>query len=114
MRIGGTMHAVQATAAEAAALTVRTLPIPVPGPGEVLVEVHATAVTAAELTWPESWPAIPCHDVSGIIAAVGASVTHRHVGEAVYALIGFDRPGAAAEYVAVPGTTVRVCDLVPG
>ena len=28
--------------------------IPDPGPGELLVEVHATAITADELTWPES------------------------------------------------------------
>jgi len=30
-------------------------PTPVPGPGEALVEVHAAAITFAELTWDLSW-----------------------------------------------------------
>ncbi len=98
------MQAVQATAADAATLASTALPIPAAAPGEVLVEVHATAVTAGELSWPETWPAIPCHDLSGVIAAIGADVTDRQVGEAVYALIGFDRPGAAAQYVTLPAS----------
>jgi len=97
-----TMRVIEATAADPASLMPQTRPIPAPGAGEVLVEVHATAVTAGELAWPETWPAIPCHDLSGIITAVAADVTSRHVGEAVYALIGFDRPGAAAQYVSLP------------
>jgi NADPH:quinone reductase-like Zn-dependent oxidoreductase len=79
-----------------------TVPVPDPGPGEVLVEVHATAVTAGELTWPESWPAIPCHDLSGVVAETGSGVPGWRPGDEVYGLVGFDRPGAAAEYVTAP------------
>lgn len=25
--------------------------------------------------WPENWPAIPCHDLSGVVAALGDGVT---------------------------------------
>jgi NADPH:quinone reductase-like Zn-dependent oxidoreductase len=96
------MHAVLASSPDPDDLACRTVPVPVPGPGEVLVEVRATAVTAGELAWPESWPAIPCHDLSGVAARTGEGVTAFRDGEAVYGLIGFDRPGAAAEYVTVP------------
>jgi NADPH:quinone reductase-like Zn-dependent oxidoreductase len=98
------MHAVLAHGSDPTSLTYETLPRPRPGPGEVLIAVHATAVTAGELTWPESWPVIPAHDVSGVAADLGEGVTDTHVGDEVYGLIGFDRPGAAAEYVAVPAT----------
>ena len=47
-------------------------------------------------------PIIPSHEVSGVVAAVGAGVTDFAVGDEVYGLIRFDRDGAAAEYVAVP------------
>jgi len=63
------MRAMYASSADPASLTSQSVPVPDPGPGELLVEVRATAVTADELTWPESWPAIPCHDVSGVVAA---------------------------------------------
>ena len=97
-----TMSAMRASSPDPASLTCETVPVPDPGPGELLVEVHATAVTAGELTWPESWPAIPCHDLSGVVAATGSGVTSWRPGDEVYGLIGFDRPGAAAEYVTAP------------
>jgi NADPH:quinone reductase-like Zn-dependent oxidoreductase len=98
------MHAVLAHGNDPTSLTYETLPRPRPGPGEVLVAVHATAVTAGELTWPENWPVIPAHDVSGVAADLGEGVSDIHVGDEVYGLIDFNRPGAAAEYVAVPAT----------
>lgn len=104
MSPGSPMHAVLAHSSDPTSLTYDTLPRPRPGPGEVLVAVHATAVTAGELTWPETWPVIPAHDVSGVVADTGEDVTDIHIGDEVYGLIGFDRPGAAAEYVAVPAT----------
>jgi NADPH:quinone reductase-like Zn-dependent oxidoreductase len=97
-----TMQAMRAAGQDPASLARQTIPVPEPEPGEVLVAVRATAVTADELTWPESWPAIPCHDLSGVVAAPGPGVTEWSAGDEVYALIGFDRPGAAAEYVTVP------------
>ena len=97
-----TMQAMRAVGQDPASLARQTIPVPEPEPGEVLVAVRATAITADELTWPESWPAIPCHDLSGVVAAPGPGVTEWSAGDEVYALIGFDRPGAAAEYVTVP------------
>lgn len=97
-----TMRAMCASSDDPASLTCETVPVPNPGPEELLVEVHATAVTAGELTWPESWPAIPCHDLSGVVAETGSGVTGWRPGDEVYGLVGFDRPGAAAEYVTAP------------
>jgi len=97
-----TMYAMRAAGPDPARLTGERIPVPEPGMGEVLVEVQATAVTADELTWPDTWPVVPCHDMSGVVVASGAGVTDWPAGADVYGLIGFDRPGAAAEYVTVP------------
>src|SRR5215813_7505877 len=97
-----TMSAMRASSPDPASLTCETVPVPDPGPGELLAEVHATAVTTGELAWPESWPAIPCHDLSGVVAATGGGVIGWQPGDEVYGLVGFDRPGAAAEYVTAP------------
>jgi NADPH:quinone reductase-like Zn-dependent oxidoreductase len=96
------MRAMRASGPDPASLACETIPVPEPGPGELLVEVQATAVTADELSWPESWPAIPCHDLSGLVAATGQGVQGYSVGDEVYGLVGFDRPGAAAGYVTAP------------
>jgi NADPH:quinone reductase-like Zn-dependent oxidoreductase len=103
-----TMRAMCASSPDPASLTSQSVPVPEPGPGELLVEVRATAITAGELAWPESWPAIPCHDLSGVVAALGDGVTGWPPGDEVYGLVGFDRPGAAAEYVTAPAA-----DLAP-
>jgi len=103
-----TMHAVYAYGSDPTTLSYETLPRPTPGPGQVLVAVHAAAITAGELTWPDTWPVIPAHDVSGVVAAVGAQVVDLHVGDEVFGLIGFDRNGAAAEYVTVPATDLAI------
>src|SRR5215813_1510716 len=97
-----TMSAMRASSPDPASLTCETVPVPDPGPGELLAEVHATAVTAGELTWPESWPVIPCHDLSGVVSATGPGADGWRPGDEVYGLVGFDRPGAAAEYVTAP------------
>ena len=103
-----TMYAMRAASSPPASLTGEIIPVPEPGTGEVLVEVRATAITADELSWPDNWPVIPCHDLSGVVVASGGGVTGWQLGEEVYGLVGFDRPGAAAEYVTVPAA-----DLAP-
>jgi len=66
---------------------------PVPGEGEVLVRVHAAAITRDELEWPvDRLPAVPSHELSGVIV---------DTGEEVFALTPFDRDGVAAEYAPV-------------
>jgi NADPH:quinone reductase-like Zn-dependent oxidoreductase len=97
------MRAMCASSPDPASLSSQSIPVPDPAPDEVLVEVRATAITAGELDWPESWPAIPCHDLSGVVAVTGAGATGWQPGDEVYGLVGFDRPGAAAEYVTAPG-----------
>jgi NADPH:quinone reductase-like Zn-dependent oxidoreductase len=86
-------------------------PAPVPGPGEALVAVHAAGITFAELTWDLSWttkdgrdrtPVIPAHEMSGTVAGLADGATGVAVGDEVYALIDFDRDGAAAEFTTVP------------
>jgi len=103
-----TMRAMRAFSSDPASLTCQSVPVPDPGPGELLVEVRGTAVTTGELSWPESWPAIPCHDLSGVVAAAGERADGWRSGDEVYGLVGFDRPGAAAEYVTAPAA-----DLAP-
>jgi NADPH:quinone reductase-like Zn-dependent oxidoreductase len=85
-------------------------PVPVPGIGDVLVRVHAASFTPDELGWQPTWvdraghdrrPAIPGHEVSGVVTALGYGTTGVAVGDAVYGLTDWYRDGAAAEYVAV-------------
>ena len=95
-------------------LVYESAPRPTPGNDEVLIAVHAAAITFAELTWPETWasggvdrtPVIPSHEFSGVAAEVGDGVTGLSAGDEVYGLVPFDRDGAAAEYVSVPATSV--------
>jgi NADPH:quinone reductase-like Zn-dependent oxidoreductase len=92
------------------ALVHETAPTPDAGPGEVLVAVHAAAITFAELGWDETWtrdgrdrtPVIPSHEFSGVVAATGAGVAEPAVGQRVCGLVPFDQDGAAAEFVVVP------------
>jgi NADPH:quinone reductase-like Zn-dependent oxidoreductase len=90
-----------------AGLAVEQLDVPVPGAGEVLVRVHAAAITRDELDWPvDRLPATPSYEFSGVVAALGPGAGGVAVGEAVYALGGFDRDGAAADYTVVPAAFV--------
>jgi NADPH:quinone reductase-like Zn-dependent oxidoreductase len=71
---------------------------PVPREGEVLVKVHAAAITRGELEWPAGrLPAVPSHELSGVVV---------ETGEEVFALAPFDRDGVAADYAAVPSAVL--------
>jgi NADPH:quinone reductase-like Zn-dependent oxidoreductase len=108
----GTMMALRAHARGGPEqLVYEQAPVPSAGPGEVLIAVHAAAITFAELTWDLEWttrdgkdrtPVIPSHEMSGTVAALGAGVTGLAVGDEVIGLVDFDRDGAAAEYVVMP------------
>jgi NADPH:quinone reductase-like Zn-dependent oxidoreductase len=85
------------------ALALEQVEIPAVGPGEVLVRVRAAAITRHELEWPVArLPAIPSYGLSGTVAALAADVPDLAVGDPVWALTGFDRDGAAAEFTVVP------------
>ena len=76
-------------------MKVEEIEAPSPRPGEVLVRVHAAAITRGELEWPvDRLPAIPSYELSGVLV---------DSGDEVYALTPFDRDGVAAEYALVPG-----------
>lgn len=99
-------------------LAYEDIPVPVLRPGDALVRVHAAGISPAEFTWeiyetPDGrsrLPAIPSHELSGVVAALAPDVQDDaiRVGDAVYGLTDFLRDGAAAEYVAV-----RAADLAP-
>jgi NADPH:quinone reductase-like Zn-dependent oxidoreductase len=91
-------------------LVVERAPVPLAAAGEVLVAVHAAAITFDELTWPETWtrdgvsrtPVIPSHEVSGVVSDIASGVGDFAPGDEVYGPIKFDRDGAAVDFVAVP------------
>jgi NADPH:quinone reductase-like Zn-dependent oxidoreductase len=88
---------------DAASLELARIQTPTPGRGEVLVGVHAAGITRDELEWPsDRLPATPSYEFSGVVTQLGQGVDDVAVGEEVFALSGFDRDGAAAEYVLVP------------
>ena len=100
-------------------LVVERAPVPVPAADEVLVAVHAGAITFDELKWPQTWtrggvsrtPVIPSHEVSGVVSGIGSDVKDFAIGDLVCALIGFERNGAAADFVAVPAVDLALKPL---
>ncbi len=90
-------------AAGSAGVVLEQIPTPRPKAGEVLVRVHAAAITRDELDWPVNrLPAIPSYEFSGVVASLGPGVDGFTIGEPVYALSPFNRDGAAAEYMLIP------------
>jgi NADPH:quinone reductase-like Zn-dependent oxidoreductase len=84
-------------------LQLEEIATPAPGPGEVLVRVHAAAITRDELDWPvDRLPATPSYELSGVVVAAADGVRAPAIGAQVYGLTGFDRDGIAAEYGTVP------------
>lgn len=87
-------------------------PQPHPGSGEALVRVYAAGIIANELKWDETYRTttgsprtrpIPGRDLSGIIEEIGPGVTTLVKGMQVYAMLGYGRAGAEADYtIALP------------
>ncbi len=90
---------------------------PNPRAGEVLVKVRAAGVTPTELLWYTTSHnkdgslrkgAIPGHEFSGIVRALGRNVRGINVGDAVYGMNDWFADGAVAEYcVTLPQNIVR-------
>jgi len=83
------------------------MPRPEPGPDEVLIHVHATGVTPTELVWYTTTHteegaartgAVPGHEFSGTVAALGANVRTFEVGDEVYGMNDWFAAGATAEF----------------
>jgi len=93
------------------------LPAPAVGTGEVLVQVRAAGVTPAELLWyPTTHTksgsartgAVPGHEFSGVITAMGENVEGFQVGDEVYGMNDWFADGATAEYcIALPRHIAR-------
>lgn len=67
---------------------VREVDDPSPAPGEVLIDVAACGICGTDLhtldgTYHADYPAIPGHELTGTVAALGDGVTHLEVGTRV-------------------------------
>src|SRR5215831_17993895 len=83
-----------------------SLPQPQPEGDELLIRVRATGVTPTELMWyPTTHTktggvrtgAVPGHEFSGVIAAVGKGVNDFNVGDEIYGMNDWFADGATAE-----------------
>jgi|ERR1051326_661318 NADPH:quinone reductase-like Zn-dependent oxidoreductase len=102
--------------AGAESLSEGQIPRPSPAAGEVLVKVHATAVTPTELQWfptfnkqsgePRPFPIVLSHEYSGTIEALGFGVNDIQIGAAVYGLNDWFANGAQAELCVAPSTAL--------
>ncbi len=102
------MRAVQLTGSQNAPVLVETdAPKPAPGANEVLVQVYAAGVTPTELRWyptlhnkdgSDRKGAIPGHEFSGVVAALGAGAKGFSAGEEVFGLNDWFADGATAQY----------------
>ena len=90
------------------------LPDPVAGPGEVVVDVHAATVNAADWKFRGGeyarhsnvkFPQIPGRDFSGVVSAVGDGADLK-VGDAVFGVLGAGKEGTYCEKIAIPAALV--------
>jgi len=95
-------------------MTLRTLPVPTVDADDVLIEVHAAGVAVWDLQIRKSmawvkprFPYVLGSDGSGIVVAIGASVTRFKVGDAVYGYCWDNlKGGFYAEYVSAPSDCI--------
>ncbi len=85
-------------------------PDPVAGPGEIVVDIHAASVNAADWKVREgfrrddvklTFPHILGRDFSGVVRTMGEGVTDLAPGDAVFAVIERGREGGYAEAIAI-------------
>src|SRR5277367_1258597 len=91
------------------------LPEPADAPGEVMVDVHAASVNAADWKFRAGAyerhstakpPFIPGRDFSGVISALGEGVTDLKVGDPVFGVLNAGREGAYCEKLAITAAIV--------
>src|SRR6266545_5367393 len=88
-------------------------PDPTAGPGEVVVDVHAASVNAADYKVrlgsydsKMKFPYILGRDFSGLVSAVGPGVTDLAVGDAVFGVMDAGIEGCYAEKVAIKAAII--------
>jgi len=88
---------------------------PVAGPDEVLIDVAAATVNAADWKFrggeyarhaQVKFPQIPGRDFSGVVASAGTNVNDLKVGDAVFGVIAAGREGTYCEKIAVVAAIV--------
>jgi len=105
------------TAGQGPGLTLGELPKPEAGAGEILVHVRAAGVTPTELLWyPTTHTksgtarrrAVPGHEFSGVITAIGNDVHDFAVSDEVYGMNDWFADGATAEFcITLPQNVAR-------
>ena len=97
------------------ALIEEKIPQPQPRRGELLVRVYAAGVTPTELLWyptthnkngEKRSRAVPGHEFSGVLAAVGEETVGFDIGQEVYGMNDWFADGALAEYCITQPTSV--------
>lgn len=88
-------------------------PDPVAGPGEVVVDIHAATVNAADYKvrlggsyGKVALPHILGRDFSGVVSALGESVSDLKIGDAVFGVTDQGKEGAYAEKIAIKAAIV--------
>jgi NADPH:quinone reductase-like Zn-dependent oxidoreductase len=93
--------------AQAPGLIHGTMDTPHPETGELLIRVHAAGVTPTELLWyptthsksgEKRTGAVPGHEFSGVITALGEGVTGVSVGDEIFGMNDWFAEGATADY----------------
>ena len=84
------------------------LPDPAPAAGEIVIDVHAASVNAADWKMRAGqygaavgFPHVPGRDFSGVVAALGKGASDFKVGDAVWGVCEVPREGAYAEKIAI-------------
>jgi NADPH:quinone reductase-like Zn-dependent oxidoreductase len=89
-------------------------PDPIAGPGEVVVDIHAASVNAADYKVRRGggpygnikFPHILGRDFSGVVSALGAGVTDLALGDAVFGVTDQGIEGAYAEKIAIKAAII--------
>ncbi|MBL4720496.1 MAG: NADP-dependent oxidoreductase, partial [Alphaproteobacteria bacterium] len=94
-------------------LTYGALPDPVAGPGEVLIDVHAASVNAADCKVRSGasgaktdFPYVLGRDFSGVISALGENVSGFAIGDSVFGVCGVGQEGAYAEKIVMDASII--------
>ena len=89
------------------------VPDPAAGAGEVLVNIHAASVNAADWKMRAGsyapvarFPYVPGRDFSGVVAGLGKGVNDIKVGDAVFGVCEVSQEGAYAEKIAIKAAIV--------
>jgi NADPH:quinone reductase-like Zn-dependent oxidoreductase len=89
-------------------------PDPVAAPGEIVVDIHAASVNAADYKVRRGtgrysdirFPHILGRDFSGVVSALGAGVADFAIGDAVFGVTDQGKEGAYAEKIAIKAAIV--------